>query len=68
MYAGELLFIIMALIIPQFATLDFGNLRVIVYPILNLVWSIFHILIVILQAFIFMTLTVVYLALASEEH
>ncbi len=68
MYAGELLFIIMALIIPQFASLDWGDLRVLVYPILNLAWSIFHILIVILQAFIFMTLTVVYLALASEEH
>jgi F-type H+-transporting ATPase subunit a len=68
MYAGELLFIIMALIIPQFASLEWGDLRVFVYPILNLAWSIFHILIVILQAFIFMTLTVVYLALASEEH
>ena len=68
MYAGELLFILMALTIPPLASLDWGNLSVIVYPILNLAWSIFHILIVILQAFIFMTLTTVYLALASEEH
>jgi len=68
MYAGELLFILMALTIPPLASLEWGNLAVIVYPILNLAWSIFHILIVILQAFIFMTLTTVYLALASEEH
>ena len=68
MYAGELLFILMALTIPPLASLDWGDLSVIVYPILNLAWSIFHILIVVLQAFIFMTLTTVYLALASEEH
>jgi F-type H+-transporting ATPase subunit a len=68
MYAGELLFILMALTIPPLASLNWGDLSVIVYPILNMAWSIFHILIVILQAFIFMTLTTVYLALASEEH
>jgi len=68
MYAGELLFILMALTIPPLRSLEWGNLSVIVYPILNMAWSIFHILIVILQAFIFMTLTTVYLALASEEH
>jgi F-type H+-transporting ATPase subunit a len=68
MYAGELLFILMALTIPFVGALNWGDLRVIVYPILNMAWSIFHILIVILQAFIFMTLTTVYLALASEEH
>jgi F-type H+-transporting ATPase subunit a len=68
MYAGELLFILMALTIPSMLSWNWGNLSVIVYPILNLAWSIFHILIVILQAFIFMTLTTVYLALASEEH
>jgi F-type H+-transporting ATPase subunit a len=68
MYAGELLFILMALTIPTFATLDWGVLSVLAYPILNLAWSIFHILIVILQAFIFMTISVVYLSLASEEH
>ena len=36
--------------------------------VLGLGWSIFHILIVILQAFIFMMLTVVYIALAHEHH
>lgn len=68
MYAGELLFILMILTIPPLRGLDWGALSVIVYPLLNLAWSIFHILIVTLQAFIFMTLTVVYLALASDEH
>ena len=36
--------------------------------ILGLGWAIFHILIVVLQAFIFMMLTVVYIALAHEHH
>lgn len=36
--------------------------------VLNLGWAIFHILIVLLQAYIFMMLTVVYLAMAEESH
>jgi F-type H+-transporting ATPase subunit a len=68
MYAGELIFILMMLTIPTLQALDWGVLSVVMYPLLNLAWSIFHILIVVLQAFIFMTLTVVYLSLASEEH
>jgi F-type H+-transporting ATPase subunit a len=35
---------------------------------LSLPWAIFHILIITLQAFIFMTLTVVYLDMAHQEH
>ncbi len=31
-------------------------------------WAIFHILIILLQAFIFMVLTVVYIAMAHEHH
>jgi len=31
-------------------------------------WSIFHILIIVLQAFIFMVLTIVYLSMAHEDH
>lgn len=56
MYAGELLFILIALT-PWF-----------IQPILNFPWAVFHILIVVLQAFIFMTLTIVYLSMASEDH
>ena len=55
MFAGELIFILIALLGYLQLPLHFG-------------WAVFHILIVTLQAFIFMMLTVVYLTLASEEH
>ena len=53
MYAGELIFILIALLGIWQLPLHFG-------------WAVFHILVVTLQAFIFMMLTVVYLALAHE--
>ncbi|HUW51667.1 MAG TPA: F0F1 ATP synthase subunit A [Sulfuricella sp.] len=56
MYAGELIFLLIAL-------LPFW-----VQPLLSAPWAIFHILIITLQAFIFMILTIVYLSLAHEEH
>lgn len=55
MFAGELIFILIALLGIWQLPLHFG-------------WAVFHVLIVTLQAFIFMMLTVVYLALASEKH
>lgn len=55
MFAGELIFILIALLGIWQLPLHFG-------------WAVFHVLIVTLQAFIFMMLTVVYLSLASEEH
>jgi F-type H+-transporting ATPase subunit a len=55
MFAGELIFILIALLGIWQLPLHFG-------------WAVFHVLIVTLQAFIFMMLTVVYLALAQEEH
>jgi F-type H+-transporting ATPase subunit a len=55
MFAGELIFILIALLGLYQLPLHFG-------------WAVFHVLIVTLQAFIFMMLTVVYLSLASEEH
>ncbi len=55
MFAGELIFILIALIGWFQLPLHFG-------------WAVFHILIVTLQAFIFMMLTIVYLSLASEKH
>ena len=55
MFAGELIFILIALLGVWQLPLHFG-------------WAVFHILIITLQAFIFMMLTVVYLTLASEEH
>lgn len=56
LYAGELIFILIALL-PWWAQWVPG-----------LGWAIYHILVITLQAFIFMTLTVVYLSLAYEEH
>ena len=55
MFAGELIFILIALLGLWQLPLHFG-------------WAVFHVLIVTLQAFIFMMLTIVYLALASEKH
>ncbi len=57
MYAGELIFILIAGLLPWWSQW-----------ILNVPWAIFHILIITLQAFIFMVLTIVYLSMASEEH
>jgi F-type H+-transporting ATPase subunit a len=62
MYAGEMIFILIALMYGAgWAMGAFGGL-------LQLGWAIFHILIITLQAFIFMTLTIVYLDMAHQEH
>ena len=56
LYAGELIFILIALL-PFYAQW-----------VLALPWAIFHVLIITLQAFIFMMLTIVYLSMAHEKH
>jgi F-type H+-transporting ATPase subunit a len=56
LYAGELIFILIALL-PWWIQWTLGG-----------VWAIFHILIIVLQAFIFMMLTIVYVCLAQESH
>jgi F-type H+-transporting ATPase subunit a len=56
LYAGELIFILIALL-PWY-----------IQPALSFPWAIFHILIITLQAFIFMVLTIVYLSMAHEDH
>jgi F-type H+-transporting ATPase subunit a len=55
MFAGELIFVLIALLGLWQLPLHFG-------------WAVFHILIITLQAYIFMMLTIVYLSLASEKH
>jgi len=62
MYAGEIIFLLLGL---WAAT---GLAGTIFGAVLGAGWAIFHILIVVLQAFIFMMLTVVYLAMAHESH
>ncbi|MDH5631428.1 MAG: F0F1 ATP synthase subunit A [Gammaproteobacteria bacterium] len=62
MYAGEMIFILIALMYGAGWMMGaFGGL-------LQLGWAIFHILIITLQAFIFMTLTIVYLEMAHQDH
>jgi len=56
LFAGELIFILVALL-PWWIQWTFGG-----------VWAIFHILIILIQAFIFMMLTIVYLSMAHESH
>ncbi|NOQ35016.1 MAG: F0F1 ATP synthase subunit A [Methylococcaceae bacterium] len=56
LYAGELIFILIALM-PWY-----------IQPLLSFPWAVFHILIITLQAFIFMVLTIVYLSMAHEDH
>jgi len=65
LYAGEMIFILIALML-FFNSIAIGMLGI----GLHLVWALFHILIVALQAFIFMALTIAYLAMAheTEEH
>ena len=62
MYAGETIFILIALMFSaSWAVASFGGL-------LQIGWAIFHILIITLQAFIFMTLTIVYMDMAHQDH
>jgi F-type H+-transporting ATPase subunit a len=69
MYAGEMIFILIALMGASWASVSLGSTLLFgSQVVLSLGWAIFHILIVTLQAFIFMTLTVVYLDMAHQEH
>ncbi|WP_419419712.1 F0F1 ATP synthase subunit A [Legionella sp. D16C41] len=71
LYAGELIFILIALltlnVTAQSSIAGTATLGVAQF-LLSLGWSIFHILVITLQAFIFMVLTIVYLSLAHEDH
>lgn len=62
MYAGEMIFILISLMFGAGVTLTlFGG-------VLQFVWAVFHILIITLQAFIFMVLTIVYMDMAHQKH
>ncbi|NWG86757.1 MAG: F0F1 ATP synthase subunit A [Hydrogenophilaceae bacterium] len=62
MYAGEMIFILIALMFSGGAVLAVSA------GVLQWAWAVFHILVITLQAFIFMTLTIVYLDMAHQEH
>jgi len=57
MYAGEVIFILIAALIPWH-----------LQWVASVPWAIFHILVITLQAFIFMMLTIVYISMAHEDH
>ncbi|HEY6453109.1 MAG TPA: F0F1 ATP synthase subunit A [Steroidobacteraceae bacterium] len=69
MYAGELIFVLIALFALSLGwpTRAGAGAAWLVQFVLGLAWGIFHLLIITLQAFIFMMLSIVYLALAHER-
>ena len=72
LYAGELIFMIIAIFTAGEGITYLFNIGVIPYAlmqlVLGLIWALFHLIIILLQAFIFMMLTIVYLSMAHEEH
>jgi F-type H+-transporting ATPase subunit a len=71
LYAGEMVFLLLAVLTLQGITAlshFSGWFFLVMQFLLALVWAAFHLLIITLQAFIFMVLTIVYLAMASEHH
>jgi F-type H+-transporting ATPase subunit a len=69
MYAGELLFILIALLGFAVTGWTLGSAAAFLAQIVfGAGWAIFHILIVLLQAYIFMVLPIVYIAMAEEHH
>jgi F-type H+-transporting ATPase subunit a len=68
MYAGELVFMLIALMGGAAAATLPGVLLPIGHVIAGSIWAIFHIMIITLQAFIFMMLTLVYVGQAHDAH
>ena len=68
MYAGELIFMLIALMGAAWAGTAGSGLLWIGGVLAGAIWAIFHILIITLQAFIFMMLTLVYIGQAHESH
>lgn len=68
MYAGELIFLLIALLGGAWSASALGVALAAGHIILGSVWAIFHILIITLQAFVFMMLTLVYVGQAHDAH
>ena len=69
MYAGELIFVLIAGLTLEASAAHFSTyIWGIVQAFADVVWTLFHILIITLQAFIFGMLTIVYLSMAAEKH
>jgi F-type H+-transporting ATPase subunit a len=71
LFAGEMIFLLLAALtlhgMTQLST-GLGWALLIAQFLLAFIWAVFHLLIITLQAFIFMVLTIVYLAMAQEHH
>jgi F-type H+-transporting ATPase subunit a len=71
LFAGEMIFLLLAILslhgVEQLSHFS-GWLFVVMQFVLALAWAVFHLLVITLQAFIFMVLTVVYLSMAQEHH
>ena len=71
LFAGEMIFLLLAVLtlqgVHQLAHFS-GWVFLVVQFVLAFVWAVFHLLVITLQAFIFMVLTVVYLSMAHEHH
>jgi F-type H+-transporting ATPase subunit a len=68
MYAGELIFLLIALMGGAVGASATGIGLAIGHVIAGTAWAIFHILIIVLQAFVFMMLTLVYIGQAHDAH
>ncbi|MCS6763200.1 MAG: F0F1 ATP synthase subunit A [Candidatus Protistobacter heckmanni] len=69
MYAGELIFLLIALLGSIWTfEVDLGILGFVCNVVAGTMWAIFHILVILLQAFIFMMLTLVYIGQAHDHH
>jgi F-type H+-transporting ATPase subunit a len=68
MYAGELIFLLIALMGGAFSVSATGIGLAIGHIIAGTAWAIFHILIIVLQAFVFMMLALVYVGQAHDAH
>jgi F-type H+-transporting ATPase subunit a len=76
LYAGEMIFLLLAALTLSAGMQQLTTLRgltgvvlgIFAQTLLGFVWAVFHVLIITLQAFIFMVLTIVYLSMAHEHH
>lgn len=68
MFAGELVFMLIALMGGAWALSATGIGLAFGHVIAGIVWTLFHILIIVLQAFIFMMLTLIYIGQAHDKH
>jgi F-type H+-transporting ATPase subunit a len=71
LFAGEMIFLLLAALtlhgVAQLTSVG-GWALLVAQFLLAFIWAVFHLLVITLQAFIFMVLTIVYLAMAQEHH